>query len=191
MELELRNLVSVPLFPYSIIRTLQLLAMRSISFSTRPKWLLFRLGETALFDAAETARHEAIDFLMKHKANPNVIRNDGVNLGYMARSCPPSVCRKFVIHDQRAGKRIKETGKAEFGSPDPESRACGSCQNPGDLKFCLACLSVRYCGTVCQKQDWQGHKQQCRKITRGYLEFKVEDLDKDLVMMNNAVSSSC
>ena len=146
-----------------------------------------RLGATPLFAATESARHEAIDFLMENCANPNVANNDGVNVGYMARQAPPSVCRKFVIHDQRAGKRIKETGKPEFGSPNPEPRACGYCKQPGDLKFCSACLSVRYCSTVCQKQDWQGHRQQCRKIAKGFIKFSVGDIEKDMVVWNSAV----
>ena len=41
-------------------------------------------------------------------------------------------------------------------------RACGLCDKTGTKLFkCGACLSVRYCGSVCQTEDWESHEKDC------------------------------
>ena len=38
------------------------------------------------------------------------------------------------------------------------------CERSGE-KRCSRCLSVSYCGPVCQRADWDGgHKAQCKKL---------------------------
>lgn len=143
-----------------------------------------RGGCTALFSASKTANHKAVDFLLGNGAETNMTDYSGNNVGYLARMGVPSINRKFVIAEQEKGKRISRTGKSEFGSPDVEPRTCHVCQKDEDVKFCSRCLSVRYCGTECQNQDWQDHKAKCKDIGKGFILFKVQALPKDVAMYN-------
>ena len=39
------------------------------------------------------------------------------------------------------------------------------CKRKHDLKLCVGCRSVAYCGRDCQKAAWKGgHKQECREL---------------------------
>ena len=44
-----------------------------------------------------------------------------------------------------------------------ESR-CWNCKNNTHCLRCANCKIARYCGAVCQKQDWRSHLILCRKI---------------------------
>lgn len=57
---------------------------------------------------------------------------------------------------------------SNFGFPrwappleEPECAFCHS--NTGDLKRCLGCKKVFYCGKQCQTQHWKEHKKRCQK----------------------------
>jgi len=59
---------------------------------------------------------------------------------------------------------------SNFGFPrwappleEPECAFCHS--NTGDLKRCLGCKKVFYCGKQCQTQHWKEHKKKCQKIS--------------------------
>ncbi|CAN1130482.1 Histone-lysine N-methyltransferase ASHR1 [Linum perenne] len=46
-----------------------------------------------------------------------------------------------------------------------ESR-CDGCFNTGNLKKCSGCQVVWYCGSTCQKSQWQLHRLECNVLSR-------------------------
>lgn len=47
---------------------------------------------------------------------------------------------------------------------DPGIERCGACANTSSsLMKCSGCRLVRYCGKVCQANDWSQHKQLCKE----------------------------
>ena len=42
--------------------------------------------------------------------------------------------------------------------------ACGKGSN--DLKTCVACMAVKYCGVICQKAHRPSHKKECKQLAR-------------------------
>ena len=79
----------------------------------------------------------------------------------------------------------------------------------GSLKTCSGCRTVYYCSTDCQKQDWNNHKNLCRKVvsagicTNGKNSNTSQDIrlvpkelqsryikEKTLKKMNKSVSNS-
>jgi hypothetical protein len=36
----------------------------------------------------------------------------------------------------------------------------------GQLRFCSACMGIRYCSVECQKADWERHKEDCKKAQK-------------------------
>ena len=50
-------------------------------------------------------------------------------------------------------------------SQQPTPLTCSACnKESNELKKCLACHSVAYCNTACQKKDWPKHRAYCTKI---------------------------
>ena len=41
---------------------------------------------------------------------------------------------------------------------------CNKCKTVNNLKLCSKCKNVRYCGIMCQREDWINHKQECTLI---------------------------
>ena len=43
--------------------------------------------------------------------------------------------------------------------------SCGNCRRRRRrrLRSCSRCLNVVYCGSVCQRSDWSGHRKHCRE----------------------------
>ena len=64
----------------------------------------------------------------------------------------------FTGHD-RASDCNPPQGTASVKVPK-----CAFCQiHKSDLKRCLGCEKVSYCGRICQKQHWKVHKPECRQ----------------------------
>ena len=61
------------------------------------------------------------------------------------------------------GDRIARRG-SEATITEPYSKICTVCNAPAKSK-CNGCLSVRYCGKVCQQSHWKEHKAVCAMIT--------------------------
>jgi hypothetical protein len=41
---------------------------------------------------------------------------------------------------------------------------CALCSSKGSSKKCSRCMKVYYCSRECQRQDWQTHKTNCKKV---------------------------
>ena len=49
-----------------------------------------------------------------------------------------------------------------------EGDECDKCGKKADLHKCGGCGMRRYCGKDCQKADWKGHKETCKKSSDVY-----------------------
>ena len=44
----------------------------------------------------------------------------------------------------------------------PTDGRCARCKtSEGKLKWCKICKTVKYCGKMCQLEDWPRHKAEC------------------------------
>ena len=61
--------------------------------------------------------------------------------------------------------RTSASGPPQWAPPlkEPECAFCHS--KAADLKRCLGCKKVLYCGKECQAQDWKNHKPNCQTNT--------------------------
>jgi hypothetical protein len=62
-------------------------------------------------------------------------------------------------------KRVPELDAVvRKGRGEREKGTCENCGREGrkGFKVCARCKGVRYCGEVCQRVDWKGHKGGCR-----------------------------
>jgi len=61
--------------------------------------------------------------------------------------------------------RTSASGPPQWAPPlkEPECAFCHS--KTSDLKRCLGCKKVFYCGKKCQTQDWKKHKSNCQAYT--------------------------
>lgn len=116
---------------------------------------LFKDGPKTLNQVGEDLKK----FADKHhpglydKALEDCLKNvDKVEDGHHALEylVEPRACCYFDI------TRIEACIKAAKGN------LCQSCGKPARL-HCSACGLVFYCGTSCQKVDWEAHKTQCKK----------------------------
>lgn len=53
---------------------------------------------------------------------------------------------------------------------------CANCRKPTQSSRCTGCLSVNYCSTDCQRQNWKTHKSSC--TLKGKIRQLVEYWDK-------------
>ena len=62
--------------------------------------------------------------------------------------------------------RTSASGPPQWAPPleEPECTFCHS--KTADLKRCLGCKKVFYCGKECQAQDWKNHKSDCQTSTQ-------------------------
>jgi len=77
-----------------------------------------------------------------------------------------------------------------------QGRDCYVCkrktkENGNPLMACSKCKSIRYCSSACQKEDWDRHKPDCKKIQKtmvGTVTIKPEQLDTRMhhATLNNA-----
>ena len=60
----------------------------------------------------------------------------------------------------------KLRGRALEGGPYCRNEGCEVVGHLKDFKVCPQCKHARYCGGVCQKQDWTtgGHRETCGKF---------------------------
>ncbi|KAF8515636.1 hypothetical protein JB92DRAFT_3142781 [Gautieria morchelliformis] len=56
-------------------------------------------------------------------------------------------------------------GEREMGSFN-KNDGCSVCGEPAKNK-CSRCTAIRYCGPVCQKEDWKAHRPTCKSLTGG------------------------
>ena len=45
-----------------------------------------------------------------------------------------------------------------------KATSCAQCGKQGEVKRCLRCKQVSYCGAECQKAGWKGHKVTCMTL---------------------------
>ena len=76
---------------------------------------------------------------------------------------------KNLLHSGKMDPWCTEHDRASDCNP-PQGTAsvkvpkCAFCQiHKSDLKRCLGCEKVSYCGRICQKQHWKVHKPECRQ----------------------------
>ena len=69
-------------------------------------------------------------------------------------------CRKERSHE--SVRREEACGSNSGQTKDKECALCG--ETGIKLKKCGACMSVKYCSTVCQKTDWVNHEKVCGVI---------------------------
>jgi hypothetical protein len=43
---------------------------------------------------------------------------------------------------------------------------CSKTGSAGSLKVCSRCKTARYCSAACQKDAWQGHKKECKQLSK-------------------------
>ncbi|KAG8720992.1 hypothetical protein FRC08_016462 [Ceratobasidium sp. 394] len=77
----------------------------------------------------------------------------------------------FVPYIEDASKLIEDLQRGMEGPTDAEmasrlelTNRCWGCGGPGrpNLLVCSKCKRARYCSTICQRQDWKAHKQNCK-----------------------------
>ena len=87
---------------------------------------------------------------------------------------------KVKQHVNTGWAPITETVKTR---PDDKSEAvCAHCGRQPNVELgakpllrCGGCKSARYCGTSCQKWDWDSHKAKCRAMKKERQTFKYEE----------------
>jgi hypothetical protein len=98
---------------------------------------------------------------------------------------------KYLVHVQLDGlafqfNKFIESIRTENGEVDHEHFAseslqvvCSNCMSDDErlLKKCSTCRSVLYCGTLCQKKQWDEHKVVCKALQSVYL--KESDSSRD------------
>lgn len=62
-----------------------------------------------------------------------------------------------IMDTSPSSKKAKESLSAKY--------PCIRCKKGAPLR-CAACLS-RYCSAECQKDDWESHREKCRKLVSG------------------------
>ena len=83
-------------------------------------------------------------------------------------------CIKFGTEPQKG----HDIGEGQSSS-SYQDRVCAFCGKTGiKLRKCEACKSVRYCSTVCQKQDSGNHEKDCH-VVKVYPEGVFTDLPDD------------
>ncbi|KAF8515635.1 hypothetical protein JB92DRAFT_2810702 [Gautieria morchelliformis] len=56
-------------------------------------------------------------------------------------------------------------GESEMGSFN-KNDGCSVCGEVAKSK-CARCVAIRYCGPVCQKEDWKAHRSTCKSLAGG------------------------
>ena len=84
--------------------------------------------------------------------------NTGVREG---NGCGRAAEGQYDLLHELDGFRIEALEGAQYCVND----GCEIVGHVKDFKVCPQCTSARYCGDVCQKQDWTtgGHKESCGK----------------------------
>ena len=121
-----------------------------------------RFGGTPLSEVCMTTHYEAVELLLKHRADPLIKDSDG---------CCPNVMTKWNPKMQELfGKYYKKNMKEQMMSPDYESPSkCKVCKKEGtNTKRCTGCFIAWYCSPKCQKKDWATHMDACVKTRSLY-----------------------
>lgn len=85
------------------------------------------------------------------------------------------------LHLQRSSDEPVEKSKRHI---------CALCSSKGSSKKCSRCMKVYYCSRECQRQDWQTHKTNCKKISGEENEEKDEDQNTTESLQQDIIPSS-
>ncbi|KAJ3230635.1 hypothetical protein HDU78_008199 [Chytriomyces hyalinus] len=126
-----------------------------------------RFGCTAMHEAVQRRDQLVVRTMMELGADCRIEEYEGLTPLQMAQHWP--VMFKVLADHEAKGQR-----KAAMASMKEDGLKCHCCTLQG--KPC-ACMSIRYCGKVCQKSDWKRHKDECKAITGGdgFLTVQLRD----------------
>ena len=65
--------------------------------------------------------------------------------------------------------------------PPPPDLSCAQCGGPATER-CAGCRGVHYCGRVCQKTAWPGHKAHCKQMMTANFGGKQLASERDFVL---------
>ncbi|KAJ3239292.1 hypothetical protein HDU81_006182 [Chytriomyces hyalinus] len=116
-----------------------------------------RFGCTPMHEAVQRRDQLVVRTMMELGADCRIEEYEGLTPLEMAKHWPTM---SKVLGDHEA----KRQRSAAVASMTDDRLKCHCCSLHG--KPC-ACMSIRYCGKVCQKSDWKRHKDECKAITGG------------------------
>lgn len=136
-----------------------------------------RLGEVVLQQAimmCARGKEKELTFVCQVlKANPNIKDFNGCSGLSMTMMYPTAK----TILSSAASKNMKKSLRQ-----DRQSQQCGGpdCEKIGK-KFCSRCHIISYCGAICQRNDWNSHKKNCKQKAIHVAVLKKNRVPKGLV----------
>lgn len=123
-----------------------------------------------LIRSGQMPRHDAAAAAARRAAAGRLVRAENEGEGYVERGQGQG--------QEEAGAAETEQQEAAEGGQQEEReqrRAPRQCHHCGmtrreaaaagrKLRLCTACLSVRFCSEPCQRQGWEQHRAECRRI---------------------------
>ncbi len=122
-----------------------------------------RNGDTPLMVALSGNNELCVDFLLERDPETNVTNYDGNSLVQSALNFP-DLQRKMWAYASKKSELERSKAKATG-----KYRTCAVCSKSNGLKRCTGCFLVWYCGSKCQKDDWKGHKANCKATQAEYV----------------------
>jgi len=130
-----------------------------------------RYGDSALSTCIVENRLEDISFLLELGADPCKENQTGEQTRRLA-VMNPAVMKLFGAHQKRKAKEARKEMHSEAGGSFKKCQACQSYKK--DTSRCTGCYLVWYCGSGCQKTDWNAHKADCKKTRAEFTPVTVE-----------------